>query len=157
MDSSLGMSAGVIVVMFLATIATWPIQNFILWPLNLGYLQIVIFVIVIATIVQFIVIILQKFMPSLYKSLGVFLPLMTTNCAILGVVLLNVSDRLTFTEAIINSLGAGFGFMLAMVLFTGIRQRLEKADIPKSLQGLPITLIAAAFVAIAFLGFSGLA
>jgi len=157
LDTAVGMSAAVIFVMLVATLITWPIQTFILEPNDLGYLQTVVFVVIIAAFVQFIAIILQKFMVGLYQSLGVFLPLMTTNCAILGVVILNVGEGFTYFQSVINSLGAGLGFMLAMILFAGVRRKLETCPIPKSLEGLPITLIAAAFIAIAFLGFSGLA
>jgi len=157
LDTAVGMSAAVIFVMIVATLITWPIHTFILEPNGLGYLQTLVFVVIIAAFVQFTAIILQKFMVGLYQSLGVFLPLMTTNCAILGVVILNAGEGYSYLQSIINSLGAGLGFMLAMVLFAGIRQRLETCPIPKSLEGLPITLIAAAFIAIAFLGFSGLA
>ena len=157
LDTAVGMSVAVIFVMLIATLVTWPIHTFILEPNDLGYLQTLVFVLIIATFVQFIAIILQKFMIGLYNSLGIFLPLITTNCAILGVVILNIGEYFTFFESIINSLGAGLGFMLAMVLFAGVRKRLETCPIPKSLQGLPITLIAAALIAIAFLGFSGLA
>jgi len=156
LDTSVGMSIAVIFVMLISTIATWPIQTFILQPNNLGYLQTLVFILIIASLVQLTAIILERFMVSLYNSLGIFLPLITTNCVILGVVLLNIGEEFTFFQSIINTLGAGLGFMLAMVLFTGIRERLETCPIPKSLQGLPITLIAAAFIAIAFLGFSGL-
>jgi len=157
LDTALGMSIAVTFVMVIATILTWPIQTFILTPNDLGYLQTLVFVLIIATFVQFVSIILQKFFVGIYNSLGIFLPLMTTNCAILGVVILNIGDNFTFLQSIINSLGAGLGFLLAMILFAGIRGRLETSPIPKSLQGLPITLIAAAFIAIVFLGFSGLA
>jgi len=157
LDTSLGMSIAVTFVMLIATLLTWPIQTFILTPNDLGYLQTLVFVLIIATFVQFVSIILQKFFVGIYNALGIFLPLMTTNCAILGVVILNIGDDFTYFESIINSLGAGLGFLLAMVLFAGIRGRLETCPIPKSLQGLPITLIAAAFIAIVFLGFSGLA
>ena len=156
LDTAVGMSAAVIFVMLVATLVTWPIQTFVLEPNDLGYLQTLVFVLVIAVFVQFISIVLQRFMPALYNSLGIFLPLMTTNCAILAVVILNIGDSLSYLQSIINTLGAGLGFMLAMVLFAGIRGRLETCPIPKSLQGLPITLIAAAFIAIVFLGFSGL-
>ena len=156
LDTALGMSIAVTFVMLIATLLTWPIQTFILTPNDLGYLQTLVFVLIIATFVQFVSIILQKFMVGLYNSLGIFLPLITTNCAILGVVILNIGEEFTYFESIINSLGAGLGFLLAMVLFAGIRERLETCPIPKSLQGLPITLIAAAFIAIVFLGFSGL-
>ena len=157
LDISFGMSIAVIFVMLIATLVTWPIQTFILAPNDLGYLQTIIFILVIATFVQFTSIFLQKFMVGLYNSLGIFLPLIVTNCAILGLVIINVGEDFTYFESIINSLGAGLGFLLAMMLFAGVRERLETCPIPKSLQGLPITLIASAFIAIVFLGFSGLA
>jgi len=157
LDTALGMSIAVTFVMLIATLLTWPIQTFVLTPNDLGYLQTLVFVLIIATFVQFVSIILQKFFVGIYNALGIFLPLMTTNCAILGVVILNIGDDFTYFESIINCLGAGLGFLLAMVLFAGIRERLETCPIPKSLQGLPITLIAAALISIVFLGFSGLA
>jgi len=156
LDTAVGMSVAVIFVMLIATLITWPIQTFILEPNELEYLQTLVFILVIATFVQFISIILQRFMVGLYNSLGIFLPLITTNCAILGVVLLNIGEEFTYFQSIVNSIGAGVGFLLAMVLFAGIRGRLERCPVPKALEGLPITLVAAAFIAIAFLGFSGL-
>ena len=156
-----GMGAAVIFVMLFATAATWPIYNYVLVPLNLTYLQTIVFILVIATLVQFVEIILKRFIPSLHASLGVYLPLITTNCAVLGVTML-VLDKAaadpgyTFLSAMVNALGTGVGYLVAMVLFAGVRERLEDADVPKSFKGLPITLIAAAIVALSFLGFGGI-
>jgi len=156
LDTAVGMSAAVIFVMLIATAVTWPIQKFLLDPNDLGYLQTIVFILVIAALVQFVEIVLKKYMVSLYQALGVYLPLITTNCAVLGVTILNIDEGYGFVESMVNSLGAGLGFMLAMVLFAGVRGRIENSDIPKSLQGLPITLISASLVAVSFLGFQGL-
>ncbi len=123
---------------------------------DMEYLQTIVFILVIAALVQLVEIILKKYMVSLYNALGIYLPLITTNCAVLGVVLLNIEEGYTFWESIVSSLGAGLGFMVAMVMFAGVRERLEGADIPKSLQGLPITLVSASLVSMSFLGFTGL-
>lgn len=155
-NQAVGMGLAVIFVMLLATLVTWPIQIFVLDKLNLGYMQTIVFILVIAALVQLVEIILKKYVPSLHKSLGVYLPLITTNCAVLGVTINNINDSYTFIESMVSSLGAGLGFLLAMVLFAGVRSRLEMANPPKSFQGLPITLIAAAIVACAFLGFAGI-
>jgi len=156
LDTAVGMSTAVIFVMIIATAVTWPIQTYLLTPNDLDYLQTIVFILVIAALVQFVEIILKKYMVSLYNALGVYLPLITTNCAVLGVTILNFDENYNFTQSMVNSLGGGVGFMLAMVLFAGVRTRLETSDIPKSLQGLPITLISASLVAISFLGFQGL-
>lgn len=156
LDTAVGMSAAVIFVMLIATAVTWPIQKFLLDPNDLGYLQTIVFILVIAALVQFVEIVMKKYMVGLYQALGVYLPLITTNCAVLGVTILNIDEGYGFVEALVNSLGGGLGFMLAMVLFAGVRGRIENSDIPKSLQGLPITLVSAALVAVAFLGFQGL-
>jgi len=156
LDTAVGMSTAVIFVMIIATAVTWPIQTYLLTPNDLDYLQTIVFILVIAALVQFVEIILKKYMVSLYNALGVYLPLITTNCAVLGVTILNFDENYNFTQSMVNSLGGGLGFMLAMVLFAGVRTRLETSDIPKSLQGLPITLISASLVAISFLGFQGL-
>ncbi|MBB5263084.1 electron transport complex protein RnfA [Catenibacillus scindens] len=161
LDTAVGMSAAVIFVMLIATAVTWPIQVFLLTPNDLDYLQTIVFILVIAALVQFVEIILKKYMVSLYKALGVYLPLITTNCAVLGVTILNFTNGYTsvpygFVQSMVNSLGGGLGFMLAMVLFAGVRGRIEHSDIPKSLQGLPITLVSASLVSISFLGFQGL-
>lgn len=150
-----GMGVAVIFVMLAATAVTWPIQMFILKPLGLGYLQTITFILVIAALVQFVEILLKKFIPVLYKSLGVYLPLITTNCAVLGVAINNITDGYNFIESMFSSLGVGIGFLLAMVLFAGVRSRIENCPAPKSFRGLPITLVAASIVSLAFLGFSG--
>ena len=151
-----GMGAAVIFVMLFATAATWPIFNYVLVPLKLEYLQTIVFILVIATLVQFIEIVLKKYIPGLHKSLGVYLPLITTNCAVLGVTINNITDGYTFIESMVSSLGCGLGFLLAMVLFSGVRSRIEDSDIPETFKGLPITLIAASIVSLAFFGFGGI-
>jgi electron transport complex protein RnfA len=155
LNQATGMSLAVIFVMLIATAVTWPIQMYLLVPNDLGYLQTIVFILVIAALVQLVEIILKRYIPSLHKSLGVYLPLITTNCAVLGVTILNIDEGYTFAESMINSLGSGLGFFLAMVMFSGVRSKLEGADIPKSFQGLPITLVAASITALSFLGFSG--
>lgn len=152
-----GMGISVIFVMLIATLVTWPIQHYILdsW-MNLGYMQTIVFILVIAALVQFVEIVLKKFMPALHKSLGVYLPLITTNCAVLGVTINNISDGYGFVESIVSSLGCGLGFLLAMVLFAGVRSRLDESDVPQCFKGMPITLIAASFVSLAFFGFAGI-
>ena len=155
-DQATGMGLAVIFVMLVSTAATWPIQTYLLDPNGLGYLQTIVFILVIASLVQFVEIVLKKYIPSLYKSLGVYLPLITTNCAVLGITMLNITNGLNFVQSLFNALGAGLGFMLAMLLFSGVRERLETADIPEFLKGLPITLVAAALVALSFLGFAGI-
>lgn len=154
-NTAVGMSAAVIFVMVLSTAVTYPI-NTLLVNNDMEYLQTIVFILVIAALVQLVEVILKKYMVSLYNSLGIYLPLITTNCAVLGVVLLNIEEGYTFGESIVSSLGAGLGFMVAMIMFAGVRERLEGADIPKSLQGLPITLVSASLVAMSFLGFTGL-
>lgn len=155
LNQATGMSLAVIFVMLMATAATWPIQTYLLDPNNLGYLQTIVFILVIAALVQLVEIILKRYIPSLHKSLGVYLPLITTNCAVLGVTILNIDEGYTFAESMINSLGSGLGFFLAMVMFSGVRSRLEGADVPKAFQGLPITLVAASITSLSFLGFGG--
>ena len=155
LNQATGMSLAVIFVMLIATAVTWPIQMYLLDPNNLGYLQTIVFIMVIASLVQLVEIILKKYIPSLHKSLGVYLPLITTNCAVLGVTILNIDEGYTFAESMVNSLGSGLGFFLAMVMFSGVRSKLEGADIPKAFQGLPITLVAASITSLSFLGFSG--
>ena len=155
LNQATGMSLAVIFVMLIATAVTWPIQTYLLDPNNLGYLQTIVFILVIASLVQLVEIVLKKYIPSLHKSLGVYLPLITTNCAVLGVTILNIDEGYTFAEAMVNSLGSGLGFFLAMVMFSGVRSKLECADIPKACQGLPITLVAASRPSLSFLGFSG--
>lgn len=156
LDTAVGMSVAVIFVMTLATLVTWPIQTFILDPNGLGYLQTIVFILIIAALVQFVEIFLKKYVPSLYSALGIYLPLITTNCAVLGVTVLNIDEGYNFVESIVNTIGAGFGFMLAMAIFAGVRGRMETSDVPKFLQGLPIVLVAASIVACSFLGFQGL-
>ena len=153
-DSALGMSAAVTFVMVMASAVTFPIYQ-ILNKYELGYLKTVAFILVIATFVQLLEIVLKKFMPPLYKALGVYLPLITTNCAVLGVTVLNIDNGYTFLQSVVNALGAGLGFTLALILFSGVRQKMENTDIPKAFKGLPITLIAAAILAVSFVGFSG--
>ena len=155
LNTAVGMSAAVIFVMLLATAVTYPINAKLLVPNDLEYLQTIVFVLVIAALVQLVEIILKKYMPALYNALGIYLPLITTNCAVLGVVLINVENNYNFGQSMMRSLGGGLGFMLAMVMFAGVRERLESCDVPKFLQGLPITLIAASLTSVSFLGFSG--
>lgn len=156
LSTATGMSAAVIFVMALATAVTYPINKFLLVKFDLEYLQTIVFILVIAALVQLVEIILKKYIPALYNALGIYLPLITTNCAVLGVVILNIDSNYNFAESMFNSVGAGLGFMLAMVMFSGIRERMEGNDIPKFLQGLPITLVAASLVAVSFLGFTGI-
>lgn len=155
LDSAFGMSCAVIFVMAMATAATWPVYAYLLVPYELGYLQTIVFILVIAALVQLVEIVLKKYIPALYRALGVYLPLITTNCAVLGVTLLNITDHYDFSRSMINSLGAGIGFMVAMVLFAGVRKRMEDSVILKSFEGVPITLIAASIVSLAFMGFGG--
>ena len=156
LNQAVGMGFSVIFVMLLASAVTWPIQYYILDANGLGYMQNIVFILIIAALVQFVEIVLKKFMPSLHKSLGVYLPLITTNCAVLGVTINNINDGYTFLESMVSSLGCGLGFLLAMVLFSGVRSKIEESEIPESLRGLPVTLIAASFVSLAFLGFAEL-
>lgn len=151
-----GMGIAVIFVMLCATAVTWPIQTYVLDRFGLGYLQTIVFILVIAALVQFVEIVLKKFIPALHKSLGVYLPLITTNCAVLGVTINNISDGYNFIESMVSSLGVGLGFLLAMVLFAGVRSRIENCPSPNCIKGLPITLIAASIVSLAFFGFSGI-
>ena len=156
LDSAVGMSVAVTSVMLLATAVTYPIQKYLLTPNNMEYMQTVVFILVIAALVQLVEMILRKFIPALHKSLGIYLPLITTNCAVLGVTVLNIRESYTFAESMVNSLGGGLGFMLSMVLFAGVRGRIENSKISKSFEGLPITLIAASIVSMSFMGFGGL-
>ena len=156
LDQATGMGVAVIFVMLVATAVTWPIQYFVLEKLGLAYMQTIVFILVIATLVQFAEIVLKKYIPSLYKSLGVYLPLITTNCAVLGVTINNITDGYNFLEAMVSALGCGLGFLLAMVLFSGVRSRIEDNCIPASLRGLPVTLVAASIVSLAFFGFAGI-
>lgn len=155
LGSAAGMSIAVIFVMLMATAATYPIEKYLLDPNGLGYLQTIVFILVIAALVQLVEIIMKKYTPALHHSLGVYLPLITTNCAVLGVTILNIDEGYTFIEAMVNSLGSGLGFFLAMVMFSGVRSTMEGSDIPESFKGLPITLVAAAITSLSFLGFGG--
>ena len=154
-NQAVGMGVAVTFVMLCATAVTWPIQKYLLDEFNLEYLQTIVFILVIAALVQFVEIVLKKFIPALHKSLGVYLPLITTNCAVLGVTINNVTDGYGFLASMISSLGVGLGFLLAMVLFAGVRSRIENCPAPKAFKGLPITLIAASIVSLAFFGFAG--
>lgn len=154
-SGSLGMGCAVTIVMVGATAVTFPLYHAFLVPMGLEYMNTILFILIIALFVQLIEMFLKKYVPALYKSLGVYLPLITTNCAVLGVTLLNIESGYTFLEAIINALGAGLGFMLAMLIFSGVRGRLERCDVPKAFSGMPITLVAAAIVSLSFLGFGG--
>ena len=166
LDSSVGMGVAVIVVMVIATAVTFPLQIFLLDANDLGYMQTIIFILVIAVLVQLIEITLKRYIPALYSALGVYLPLITTNCCVLGVAILAVQDYggdvaeygfgFAFAEALVCAAGAGIGFLLAMVLFCGVRQRVEDADPPQSFKGLPITLVSAAITSLSFMGFGGL-
>ena len=156
LNQAVGMGISVIFVMLVATLVTWPVQKYILDTNGLNYMQNIVFILVIAALVQFTEIVLKKFLPSLHKSLGVYLPLITTNCAVLGVTINNINDGYNFIESIVSSLGCGLGFLLAMVLFSGMRSKIEESEIPASFRGLPVTLIAASFVSLAFFGFAGI-
>ncbi len=155
-ETALGMGMAVTFVMVLASLITWLVQTFILVHFNIEYLQTIAFILVIAALVQFVEMVVQKTSPTLYQALGVYLPLITTNCAVLGVALLNIQKEFNFIESLVYGAGAALGFTLAIVLFAGVRERLELSDIPKPLQGFPIALITAALLSIAFLGFQGL-
>ena len=155
-DQASGMGVAVTVVMLLATAATWPIQKYILDPNGLGYMQTIVFIVIIASLVQMLEIILKKFIPSLHAGLGVYLPLITTNCAVLGVAINNINDGYNFLESMVSSLGVGIGFLLAMVLFSGMRSRIDETKVPKPFRGVAITLVAASFLSLAFMGFAGI-
>lgn len=155
LDTSLGMGLAVIFVMALASAATWAVNEFLLVPLSLAYMQTVVFILVIAALVQFVEMFLQKALPALYQSLGIYLPLITTNCAVLGVALLNIQNGYTFLESVVYGITGGIGFTLAIVLFSSIRERLEDCDCPKAFRGFPLALIAAGLLALSFMGFSG--
>ncbi|MBR2614774.1 MAG: electron transport complex protein RnfA [Clostridia bacterium] len=156
LNQSTGMGIAVIIVMLLATAVTWPIQHFVLDKLGLGYMQTIVFILVIAALVQMLELILKKVSPSLHQGLGVYLPLITTNCAVLGVAINNILDGYNFLESMVNSLGVGLGFLLAMVLFSGLRSRIDETDVPKPFKGIALTLIAASFISLAFMGFAGI-
>lgn len=157
LDTAVGMSVAVTFVMVLATLVTYPLYAWVLVPMGLDYLQTIVFILTIAALVQLVEVVMKKYMPPLYNALGIYLPLITTNCAVLGVTILHFTKEYSYGQSLVNSLAAGLGFLLAMVLFAGVRQRLETADIPDALKGMPITLIAAAIVSMSFLGFAGLA
>ena len=156
LNQAVGMGVSVTAVMLLATAATWPIQRFVLEKFGLEYLQTIVFILIIASLVQILEIILKKFIPALHQGLGVYLPLITTNCAVLGVAINNITDGYTFVESMVSSLGCGLGFLLAMVLFSGLRSRINEKNIPNSFRGIAITLIAASFISLAFMGFAGI-
>ena len=157
LDSAVGMTGAVVFVMTLASAVTWLIFHYVMLPLNLNYLSTIIFILVIAALVQFVEIFLKKYAKGLYQSLGIYLPLITTNCIVLAATLLNIDSDYSFLESIINGLAAGIGFGLALVLFCGVRQALENAKPPKCFEGLPITMVAAALTSLTFMGFTGMA
>ena len=156
LDSATGMSLAVIFVMLMATAATYPIQVYLLTPNGLGYLQTIVFILVIAALVQLVEIVLKRYIPSLHKSLGVYLPLITTNCAVLGVVLLNTQYSFNFLQSVVYGVTGGMGFMLAICLMASVREKIEFADYPESFNGFPIALVTAGLIALAFMGFSGM-
>ena len=154
-DTSLGMGAAVTFVMALTSIVAWAIQTYILVPLHIEYMQTIVFILVIAALVQMVEIVLKKVSPSLYQALGIFLPLITTNCAVLGVAILMIQKEFNLLQSFAYSVATAVGFALALVIFAGIRERLELDDMPKAMKGIPIALITAAILAMAFMGFSG--
>ncbi len=155
LNSAFGMGMAVIFVMTIASFVTWPIYQLVLVPYGITYLRTIVFILVIASLVQFVEMVMNKTVPALYQALGIFLPLITTNCAILGVAILNIEDELTLIESLVQGLSAGIGFTLALVLMAGIRERLDLGQVPESLRGVPIALICAGLMSIAFLGFAG--
>ena len=160
LDTAVGMSCAVTVVMVISTAVTWPLYTYLLVPNGLGYLQTIVFILVIAALVQLLETALRKYMPLLYNALGIYLPLITTNCAVLGVTMLVLEKgaedpTFGYLQSLVNSFGSGIGFLVAMVLFAGVRERLENCDISETFKGLPITLVAASLVAVSFLGFNG--
>lgn len=155
-DTSLGMGAAVTFVMGLTALVAWPIQTYILNPLNIGYMQTIVFILVIASLVQMVEIVLKKVSPALYQALGIFLPLITTNCAVLGVAITMIQKEYTLLQSFAFSVSTALGFALALVLFAGIRERLELDGVPKAMKGVPIALVTAALLAMAFMGFTGL-
>ena len=157
LDSAVGMSIAVIFVMLISSAVTYPIYMSLLVPYELGYLQTIVFILVIAALVQLVEITLKKHIPILHRSLGIYLPLITTNCAVLGVTLLNIDEGFTYGQALVNSFGAGIGFLLAMVLFSGVRQCIEQSDVPSAFKGIPSILIDASIVSMSFMGFNGVA
>lgn len=157
LDAALGMGFAVIFVMTMASMVTFGIYNYVLAPFGIEFLRTIGFILVIATLVQFVEMVIEKTSPALYRSLGIYLPLITTNCAVLGVAVLNIENSYTFVEAVVHGFSAGLGFTIALILMAGIRERIELADVPQSLRGVPIAFITAGLMAIAFQGFSGLA
>ena len=155
-DGAAGMGIAVTLVMTGSSAVTYPIYHFVLEPLGIEYLKTVCFILIIAAFVQTVEMILKKYVPSLYRSLGVYLPLITTNCAVLGVTILNIDNEFGFVESIVNALAGGIGFLLVMVIFSGVRERISRCNIPKALEGTPITLIAASVTSLSFVGFSGI-
>ncbi len=155
-ESSLGMGMAVTFVMTLASSVTWLVYNYLLVPFNLEYLQTIAFILIIASLVQFVEMAIEKLSPSLYKALGVFLPLITTNCAVLGVAILNIQEKYNFIETTVNGFAAAVGFTIALVLLAGTRERLEYADVPVAFRGIAIAFISAGILAMAFMGFSGI-
>ena len=156
LDNAMGMSVAVIIVMVIATAVTWPIQTYLLDPNGIGYMQTIVFILVIAALVQMIEIFLKKNIPALHKALGIYLPLITTNCAVLGVCVLNIDNGYNFLQSILNSFGSGVGFTLAMFLFAGVRSKIETNDYPEAFKGIASTLVAASITSLCFLGFSGM-
>ena len=161
LNTAVGMSCAVTAVMVIATAVTWPVYTYVLVQNDLSYLQTIVFILIIAALVQLLEIMMRKYMPPLYNALGIYLPLITTNCAVLGVTMLVLEKgaadaNFGYVASLVNAFGAGVGFLVAMVLFAGVRERLELCDVPKFLRGLPITLIAASLVAVSFLGFNGI-
>ena len=156
LDSAIGMGAAVIFVMTLATLGSWAAYNLLLVPMGLTYLRTIAFILIIASLVQLVEMILRKFSPALYSALGIFLPLITTNCAILGVAVLNIDEKYTLGYSLVNAIAAGIGFTLALILMAGLRQRLELADVPPAMKGKPVAFLVAGVMSIAFLGFAGL-
>ena len=157
MDTALGMGIAVTFVMGIASVFCWLVNRYLLMPLNLGYMQTVAYILVIAALVQFVEMFLKKSIPSLYQALGIYLPLITTNCAVLGVVLLNTQNNYNFIESVVYGITGGLGFLVAIVLFASVRERLDlTSECPKSFEGFPIALISAGLLAMAFMGFSGL-
>ena len=156
LNQATGMGVSVTIVMMLATAVTWPIQHYVLNTLGLGYMQTIVFILVIAALVQMLEVVIKKLSPSLHSGLGVYLPLITTNCAVLGVAINNITDGFSFVESLVSSLGCGLGFMLAMVLFSGLRSRIDESRVPTPFKGIAITLVAASFISLAFMGFSGI-
>ena len=156
LGQAVGMGISVTTVMLLASAITWPIQRLVLDRLGLEYMQTIVFILVIAALVQMLEVMLKKFSPALHKALGVYLPLITTNCAVLGVAINNITDGYSFVESIVSSLGCGLGFLLAMVLFAGLRSRIDENEVPKAFRGLAVTLIAASFISLAFMGLAGI-